>query len=833
MGPVYFTICSVNYLPYARVLYSSVQKASPDAKFICFIVDESRGRIDYKVLGFECIEVKDISCAHMFDMAARYTIMEFNTAIKPFCIKWILENRNEDYVVYLDPDIFVLSDLVELKQALDAGASIVLTPHSLAPLNDGKDPDDIRLMRTGTFNLGFCAVRRSPAASAFIDWWGEHLLGDCIVDLENGIFVDQKFCDLAPCYFDNVRVLRHPGYNVAYWNLMHRTVTKSDETGAFTVNGLPLRFFHFSGVVPSDPTIFSKHQDRFTIRNIGDTKILLDAYIAGLADHAHVGSTNLYKLSYAYAKLANGLLFTEQMRKVYGDLNPPGPRSYEQAFNGDIGRFVTLSPEVKQDFGAPVTRLMHHIWLARNDLRTAFPLGTREGREAFFGWFLATGTRECKVPTEIIEATRALTEPDLSIRGKADDEAELVAGIDFRSDRGARADPSGWAQMRRIKASSGVGLSMFGYFRSENGLGAAARANFLAARTVGLDVDAHSIPCAGFEDKLTPPFELAKSAETRDCVLFHVNADSVELIETLVDPLRLRGKHRIGYWAWELGSLPIEWVSAYRKVDEVWAPSRFAAHAFAQRTRMPVTVIPHPVIVPERPADLPRLRAKFGIPSDRLAFLTAFDLNSYIDRKNPFAVLKAFKRAFPEHSDSPVLVVKLHGNFHRNARFEKLVGAITEDSRIVLIDGVLGNDEVGELQWCCDAFVSLHRSEGFGLWIAECMARGKPCIVTNYSGNTDFTNALNSMPIGFTMVRVRPGEYPFGAGQWWADPDVEQAVRAMRQIAQSATLRETLGDAARRHIQTHLSPRVIGAAISDRLFCARAELIDLPQLIAS
>ena len=191
------------------------------------------------------------------------------------------------------------------------------------------------------------------------------------------------------------------------------------------------------------------------------------------------------------------------------------------------------------------------------------------------------------------------------------------------------------------------------------------------------------------------------------------------------------------------------------------------------------------------------------------------------------------KRAFPEHSDSPVLVVKLHGNFHRNARFEKLVGAITEDSRIVLIDGVLGNDEVGELQWCCDAFVSLHRSEGFGLWIAECMARGKPCIVTNYSGNTDFTNALNSMPIGFTMVRVRPGEYPFGAGQWWADPDVEQAVRAMRQIAQSATLRETLGDAARRHIQTHLSPRVIGAAISDRLFCARAELIDLPQLIAS
>lgn len=831
MNPVYFTICSANYLPYARTLHASVQKACPDAEFICFVVDEARGRLDYAALGFECVEVKDIGCSHMFDMAARYTIMEFNTAIKPFCMKWILDNRREDCVVYLDPDILVVSDLIELKQTLADGASIVLTPHSLAPLNDGKDPDDIRLMRTGAYNLGFCAIHRSPAAFAFIDWWGKHLLEDCVVDLDNGIFVDQKFCDLAPCYFENVHILRHPGYNVAYWNLLHRQIKKIDNDGAFTANDQPLRFFHFSGVVASDPTVFSKHQDRFTVRNIGDVRFLLKDYIENLNRNAVLGKHNLFKLPYAYSTLANGLPFTDQMRKVYGDLNPPASRSYDEAFDGDVGRYITLSPDVKQEAGVPVTRLMHYVWSDRSDLRAAFSLTTRDGREGLVGWFLSTATRECRIPAEVVEATRALKEPDSSVSTAGD--ATALTAIDFRSARASEMELASWAPMRKIVENSAIGLSMFGYFRAETGLGAAARANFLAAQSVGVDVVAHNINAPGFENQIEPPFALAGAAETRDCVLFHVNADSVETIETYVDPLRLRGKHRIGYWAWELASLPIEWVGAYRRVDEIWAPSRFAAHAFSQRTRMPVTVIPHPVVVPPPPADLARLRAKFGIPADRLTFLTAFDLNSYIDRKNPLSVLDSFKRAFSQSPDSPLLVVKLHGNFHRDSRFDRLMASIVDDPRIILIDRVMSSLEINELQWCCDAFVSLHRSEGFGLWIAECMARGKPCIVTNYSGNTDFTNSLNAMPIGFSMVRVRRGEYPFGEGQWWAEPDIEEAVRAMRKLAESSTLRERLGGAARQYILENLSPSSVGAAISARLFRARAELIDLPQLIAS
>jgi hypothetical protein len=179
------------------------------------------------------VETRNVGCSHHFDMAARYSIMEMNTAVKPFCFEWLFRDQGFDRAVYIDPDILLVAPLRELTQAFDGGAAIVLTPHSLLPLDDGKDPDDIRLMRTGAYNLGFCGVASSSSGARFLAWWGQHLIDDCIVDLENGIFVDQKFCDLVPCYFEDTVVLRHPGYNVAYWNLNGRRVARASRIPSF------------------------------------------------------------------------------------------------------------------------------------------------------------------------------------------------------------------------------------------------------------------------------------------------------------------------------------------------------------------------------------------------------------------------------------------------------------------------------------------------------------------------------------------------------------------------------------------------------------------------
>jgi glycosyltransferase involved in cell wall biosynthesis len=832
MKTTVFTICSANYLPYARVLHRSLARNGAVGDFVCFLVDEINGRFSTCELPFDCVEARTIGCGNFFDMAARYSIMEMNTAIKPYCFKWLLENKKSNNIVYLDPDIYVLAEFVELYELLSADADIVLTPHSTKPLRDGKDPDDLRLLRTGAYNLGFCAVRPSSSASAFLDWWHGHLIENCTIEIEKGVFVDQKYCDLVPSYFDNVRVLRHPGYNVAYWNLLHRKVSKDRETGMWQVNALPLRFFHFSGVVPGDDTIFSKHQNRFSVHNIGDVKELLTNYVCELRQLSRLSDTDLFSLRYSYANLPGDIPFTEDLRTVYRELLRPDQRSVDAAFSTDFGRYLTLSPDVMQDESAPITRLAYAIWKSRRDLKEMFALGSCEGRAAFLSWFFTTATREHKVSPLIVNATQELTYPDLTIANNR------VRGVRYdgttSSDRYNLAAYLDWAAPRRIHPDIAIGLSLFGYFRSENGLGAAVRANFQAAQSVGINVTAHDVPSVGFERRVDPNFPISEDPPPYDCLLLHVNADQVSKLETYIDPRRLRGRHRIGYWAWELGAMPLEWVGAYKCVDEIWAPSQFAANAFKQRTTKPVSVVHHPVEVPSPRKDTDILRAKFGLPTDRVVFLTAFDLNSYIDRKNPDGAIDAFKNAFVENdTEGPVLAIKFHGNYHRNSRFERFLETVSFDSRIILLDKVLTVQEISELQWCCDAFISLHRSEGFGLWIAECMARGKPCIVTNYSGNVDFTDATNSIPIGYSMVRVRTGEYPFGEGQWWAEPDMDEAVSALRDVADSAIIRGRIGSAARHYVAKHLSFPLIGSVIKERLFAGRSEIIDLPELLVT
>jgi glycosyltransferase involved in cell wall biosynthesis len=823
-----FTICSANYLPYARVLHRSLLRKGGIREFLCFLVDEVSDHLGLAELGFECVEARRIGCDYFFDMAARYSIMEMNTAIKPFCFQWLFNNRRSKNIVYLDPDIYVMSEFLELNKLLSQDADIVLTPHSTEPLRDGRDPDDLRLLRTGAYNLGFCALRRSRTAASFLDWWKGHLVENCAVDLENGVFVDQKYCDLLPSYFDNVELLKHPGYNVAYWNLLHRSVVRDRLSGEWRVNGVPLRFFHFSGIVPSDRTVFSKHQDRFGVYNIGDVRDLLSAYISELSELSHLSNVNLFDLSYSYAKLPGGVAFTTELRKVYRELFSPAQRSFGDAFSSDIGRFVTLSPEVIQDDGTPITRLAHVIWRSRRDLREMFAVGSQEGRSALLSWFLNSATREHGVSPSIVEATRALADSDATIPPDSGPRIRFeTATPAARPDLTVLAK---WAAPRRIDPAVPIGLSIFGYFRSESGLGAAVRSNLRAAQSAGICTTAHDVPNTGFDQRVEPGVAISDEPPPYDCLLLQVNADQIGKLETFTDPRRLRGRHRIGYWAWELGVMPIEWVGAYRRVDEVWAPSNFAASSFGQRTAKPVSVVHHPVEVPAARHDINKLRVKFGLPLGRFVFLTAFDLNSYIDRKNPEGAVKAFKSAFKNAADSPVLVIKLHGSFHRNARFGEFLEAITGDSRIIILDKVMTVQEIGELQWCCDAFISLHRSEGFGLWIAECMARGKPCIVTNYSGNVDFTNRSNSLPIGYTMIRVRRGEYPFGDGQWWADPDLDEAVSALRSVEGSASLRQRVGAEARRYVARHLSHAVIGSVVRNRLFSARAEILDLPAL---
>ncbi|MNV42037.1 hypothetical protein D3C71_1336960 [compost metagenome] len=214
-------------------------------------------------------------------------------------------------MVYLDPDIRLYAPPAPVLEALDGGAEIVLIPHALAPVMDGFRPSDIDFMRTGSFNLGFIGLRQGLQAFAMLDWWEKRCLSHGFNDPSFGTFVDQKWLDLAPSYFEAVRILKHPGCNVAYWNLHERSVAIAESR--YWVNGLPLIFFHFSGVNAWTPEILSRHQNRHVLSPGTALAELVRDYCAQLLVANH---REWSKLPYAFGTLDNGARITPTMRRA-------------------------------------------------------------------------------------------------------------------------------------------------------------------------------------------------------------------------------------------------------------------------------------------------------------------------------------------------------------------------------------------------------------------------------------------------------------------------------------------------------------------------------------
>ena len=194
--------------------------------------------------------------------------------------------------------------------ALDE-AEIVVTPHALAPAMDGLRPSDIDFLRNGSFNLGFIALRRGAESLSLLDWWERRCLSHGFNDLGFGTFVDQKWIDLVPSYFESVHVLRHRGCNVAYWNLHERQLFEVN--GSYRVNDVPLVFFHFSGVRADAPEVLSKHQTRHAIAPGSLLARLVSEYSASLLQMGH---SSYSKLAYGFGRLDDGTRITSLMRRA-------------------------------------------------------------------------------------------------------------------------------------------------------------------------------------------------------------------------------------------------------------------------------------------------------------------------------------------------------------------------------------------------------------------------------------------------------------------------------------------------------------------------------------
>jgi hypothetical protein len=295
-----FTICSINYLAQARTLGDSLKSTNPDIIFVIGLVDKLAGVSfeDSYLPEYPMIEIDKIGIPDLEEIATRYDITELNTAVKPFCFTYFFKHYPEaKNVIYFDPDIIVYQPLAELKASLE-NHQAVLTPHINTPIEDRLTPNELHHLNTGINNLGFVAFRRSAENTAFINWWEEKLRYECLIDLCNGLFVDQNWMNFLPVFVQNVHTERSPGYNAAYWNLHERIFSK--ENGSYFVNEkYPLIFFHYSGYDPAKPEILSKYQDRFDLAKRRDAIPLFEYYRNCLLEN---GNAYYRKFPCAYIK---------------------------------------------------------------------------------------------------------------------------------------------------------------------------------------------------------------------------------------------------------------------------------------------------------------------------------------------------------------------------------------------------------------------------------------------------------------------------------------------------------------------------------------------------
>jgi len=235
------SICA-NYLPKARCLAYSVKQHMPDSRFVLCLLEEQipEGVEKYEYFD-DIVLAKDMGWENFNRLMFKHAIVEGATSVKGQLFNYLLkEYSSEDKFIYLDPDVYVYSKFIELEELLDTH-SIVVAPHLLFP---GNIQMEISSLAHGCYNLGFLAVRRSENAKNFIQWWADRLFDFCYDDIKRGIFTDQRWIDLAPCFFD-VFVLKHHGYDFATWSLLNAKMQNID--GNYYVNGDPLRFIHFSG----------------------------------------------------------------------------------------------------------------------------------------------------------------------------------------------------------------------------------------------------------------------------------------------------------------------------------------------------------------------------------------------------------------------------------------------------------------------------------------------------------------------------------------------------------------------------------------------------------
>ncbi|WP_233828478.1 glycosyltransferase family 4 protein [Paraburkholderia sp. ZP32-5] len=444
-------------------------------------------------------------------------------------------------------------------------------------------------------------------------------------------------------------------------------------------------------------------------------------------------------------------------------------------------------------------RFLMMIASDRPDLREAYDLATAAGRDQLVNWWNEWASTEYPLVG--------------SLKVRWADSAEVADSADDDTDDDER-EPARY-HARVEGGGYGFGVNVIGFPQGVLGLGEDAR---MAARVLQMS----STPVTLLNAPMAGPAKLEHSVDHLISEELKYNISLICLPAPEMVRLAIEGgrhlidapTHKIGAWPWELPHWPDAFGNVHQMVDEIWAQSRFVQSVYSRLGNTPVYRMPMAV---EVPAPVEPKRERFGLPANEFLFYLMFDGNSWLSRKNPLAGVQAFKQAFGASSPGVGLVIKAMNVRDDDPVWRAVLDLTAGDSRIHIVSERLSRQDSTDFMACCDAYISLHRSEGFGRVIAEAMVLGQPVVVTNFSGNVDFCEADTAFLVDGELIPLRPGDYLFAEGQYWCDPEVSIAAEQLKRMIDDAPLRERIAQAGKARIERDYSVQAVARAYAQRL----------------
>jgi glycosyltransferase involved in cell wall biosynthesis len=826
------TLATPSTLPQARVLADSLRRHQPDWPLDILFV----GRERETDTGGEQSRLRSVAEELDIDIEsviARYDEEDLIALLLPRVLRSYCE-RGAGPLLHLPPTAWVHGDLAPVQAAL-CTRSVLLVPRMSADIpDDGLQPTCAQMERAGRMAETVMGVDGTPGAGGFLVWWAaqvERTLGSLDGRRAGARPEDRawlgRMLELAPARFAT-GVLDDPGCNLSMWNLHLHTLQSTPE-GTLVDGASPLRWLDLPDFRPDRPHQLSAGASRVRISRSPALRELCVAY-AGELEHA--GWAAVDRRQDIGRRLADGLVYDDALDALRTRAEALGER-YEDLFEeaGDDARAFTewLAGPAPAGAAYGVNRYVYYrVARERPDVMRAYPdLNGPDGAD-YVEWCWVFGREEVSIPDRFMPPQPGFAAPrppqaaggePPEISGSSAPESGKDARTETAQSTQAPAISESDSSIQATRNGAQPAVRVTGYLSHTLGLGAAGRGYAQALQAAGVAVSTASVPLHhlelpvelqdgygrhGFED-------VAHDGVHHGFEIVAVNADELPSFVGRLGEDYFQGP-RIGIWGWETDTIPVRWQRAFALVQEVWVYSRFMAENIGAAAPVPTVALPPPVQAPAEPA--PPLR--LDLPDDGFLFLFVFDYLSTIQRKNPVGLIEAFKRAFAP-GEGPRLLLKTINGPLRPLAEEEVLWAAHGRPDIHVVDRSLSGPELNGLMAACDAYVSLHRSEGFGLTMAEAMAIGKPVIGTGYSGNLDFMNAENSYLVEYELGRVGPDCEIYPPEGTWARPSVEHAAELMRRVVQRPEEAAAIGARAREDIAQELSAQATGAAMRRRL----------------